>query len=443
MSDKVKTVLGIAVPLVLVLALIVVSVWGVQQQTRADSYQNSTESMYRRAFIELADNLSDLEATLSKLMVSGSRNHTIIMLDDIWRLSGASVSLMSQIPSSHVDTYELNRFIVQVGDYAHTLMENLIGGTIMSQEDSDQLVKLHETCVSLANEVRGRVDSDDVPIDLLTNDDYFEPSSKEYEDSEGVEKFPTLIYDGPYSESTEKLEPKGVSGDEISEDEAMQKAMEYAPGSQLESAGASDGNIPAYDFSGTLEDGRSVDISVTKKGGHLLWMMSSAKGQETGVPEESLTEKYRNAGLDYLDKHGVKGLTGTYAQYYAGVALINYAATQDDVILYSDLIKLWIDRETLEIVGFDARNYLYSHVERNIEEPKLSVEDAERMLNPNLTVASKEMAFIPITPSNERLCYEFKCTLGDQAFIVYIDAITGDELEIFRIIDSEDGQLVI
>ena len=31
MSDKVKTVLGIAVPLVLVLALIVVSVWGVQQ----------------------------------------------------------------------------------------------------------------------------------------------------------------------------------------------------------------------------------------------------------------------------------------------------------------------------------------------------------------------------------------------------------------------------
>lgn len=244
MSDKVKTVLGIAVPLVLVLALIVVSVWGVQQQTRADSYQNSTESMYRRAFIELADNLSDLEATLSKLMVSGSRNHTIIMLDDIWRLSGASVSLMSQIPSSHVDTYELNRFIVQVGDYAHTLMENLIGGTIMSQEDSDQLVKLHETCVSLANEVRGRVDSDDVPIDLLTNDGYFEPSSKEYEDSEGVEKFPTLIYDGPYSESTEKLEPKGVSGDEISEDEAMQKAMEYAPGSQLESAGASDGNIP-------------------------------------------------------------------------------------------------------------------------------------------------------------------------------------------------------
>lgn len=70
MSDKVKTVLGIAIPLVLVLALIVVSVWGVQQQTRADSYQNSTESMYRRAFIELADNLSDLEATLSKLMVS-------------------------------------------------------------------------------------------------------------------------------------------------------------------------------------------------------------------------------------------------------------------------------------------------------------------------------------------------------------------------------------
>ena len=50
---------------------------------------------------------------------------------------------------------------------------------------------------------------------------------------------------------------------------------------------------------------------------------------------------------------------------------------------------------------------------------------------------------IPLTPETERLCYEFKCTMNGDSYILYIDAQDGSEAQVFRIIDSEDGTLVI
>jgi len=130
-------------------------------------------------------------------------------------------------------------------------------------------------------------------------------------------------------------------------------------------------------------------------------------------------------------------MKATYAQYYGGAALINCAATQDNVILYSDLIKVWVDRETLEIIGLDARNYLFSHVERNLGEPSIPLEEAEAKVSPKLEIGSRELALIPITPQTEKLCYEFKCTMGEDSYIIYINAEDGSEEQVFRIIDSE------
>ena len=123
--------------------------------------------------------------------------------------------------------------------------------------------------------------------------------------------------------------------------------------------------------------------------------------------------------------------------------MINCAATQGDVILYSDLIKVWVDRQTLEVVGMDARNYLFSHVDRRLQAPAISAHEAEARVSPQLEIQSKALALIPLTPETERLCYEFKCTLGGDSYILYIDAQDGSEAQVFRIIDSEDGTLVI
>ena len=161
-----------------------------------------------------------------------------------------------------------------------------------------------------------------------------------------------------------------------------------------------------------------MDISITQTGGHLLWMMSSATGSAEGIPEEAEVDRLREAAEAYLSENGYPSMCATYAQYYGGCALINFAALQDDVILYSDLVKIWVDRETGSIVGVDARNYLFSHVERDLAEALITMEEAESMLSTNLTVEDRALALIPITPQTERLCYEFKGTCGEEEYIV-------------------------
>ena len=272
---------------------------------------------------------------------------------------------------------------------------------------------------------------------------YFVQSEEnQYKDSDDIAQFPTLIYDGPFSESSEKLQPMGVSGAEVDQGTAEQRA-ERITGLDMTFAGENQGQIPAYDFSFSDDSGNWAEASITKQGGMLLYYMSAASGNAEGKPDEEMGRKYRDTAQAKLKELGYENMQSTYAQYYGGVAVINFAAAQDGVILYSDLIKVWVDRENNRVCGIDARNYLFSHRPRELSQPAVSREEAQSMLSANLAVQSHAMALIPVTPETEVLCHEFKCTLGEDSYILYVNAKNGQEEQIFKIIDSEDGQLVI
>lgn len=449
MSEKTINIIErYVIPAVLAIALVAVSWWGYTQKAEAANYRNATEAMYRRAYGELSDGLYDMDSTLSKLLAVNSPAQRILLLDEVWRLSGSAVSSMSQIPAAHLDTEELNRFVVRVGDYAHALTKKAIRGEEVSETDAKSLVELRDTCRKLAEQTAQRLAAGDIPMEAVTGDGYYSQTQDpagagdNAQDNAGITEFPTLIYDGPFSESAEKLEPRGLSGPEVSEEEAKAKAEELA-GTPLNSNGLAETAIPSYDFSYADENGGWAEVSITKQGGALLWFMKPASGNAEGRPAQSEAERYRDAALQKLRELGYQGMKATYAQYYGGAALINCAATQGDVILYNDLVKVWVDRETLEVTGIDARNYLFSHVERDLAEPALPLEEAEAKIAPKLEIESRALALIPITPETERLCYEFKCTLGEDSYIIYINAEDGSEEQVFRIIDSEDGTLVI
>ncbi len=443
---KRRRLLMFIVPILLGTALVATAIWGVTRSAEAKEYKNATESMYRRAFEDLTHELYELSNTLSKLMITGSRTQYIKTLDDVWHSSGSCVSLMGQIPASHVDAVELNQFVVRLGDYAHALSSKLLNGEMPTEDDSKQLLSLRDKCIELSEELSTRLDSGDVPVALLDNDGYF--TSSEADDSSGDEdsrqEFPTLIYDGPYSESAEKAEPRGLTGNDIDRDRALEIAQYTAgDGAIIEYAGESNGDIAAYEFSGELSDGRFVEVSITKKGGHVLYFMSQSTTDESGVPDDESVEALKDCAADYLLSAGYEGMEPTYAQYYGGVAVINFAATQDGAILYSDLIKVWVDRGEKEVIGVDARNYLFSHVKRDIGEPILTQEEAQAYISDNLDIESVSLALIPITPETERLCYEFYGRFSDELYIVYINAENGNEEQIFKVIDSDEGTSVI
>ena len=428
------------IPAILAAALIGAILWAARQKAQAESYKSLAQEGYIRAYGELTDDLYDMESTLSKLTAANSPAQYVLLLDEVWRLSGSAVSHMSYLPVSHVDTAELNQFVVRLGDYAHALTKKAVRGGVMTKEDTSAIIQLRDSCARLAEEYGEKYARGEIPIEDIGAEGYFAQGGAE--DSEGISEFPTLIYDGPFSESSEKLEPRGLSGGEVTMEQARTVAGIIA-GVTFGEGQETKGKIPAYQFSMSGEDGAWAEAAVTRQGGRLLWYMSPCKGNAEGRPEDAEGKKYAETALKKLEDMGYTGMTATYAQYYGGAALINCAATQDGVILYSDLIKVWVDRETGDVAGVDARNYLFSHTQRELPEAGVTMAEAEGYLSPSLKVAGRRLALIPITPETERLCYEFKCTSGKDSYIVYLGVETGEEEQLFRIIDSEDGQLVI
>ena len=122
------------IPAILAVALIGVILWAAQQKALAESYKNLAKESYVRAYGELTDDLYDMESTLSKLTAVNSPAQYVLLLDEVWRLSGSAVSHMSYLPVSHVDTAELNQFVVRLGDYAHSLTKKAVRGGVMTEE---------------------------------------------------------------------------------------------------------------------------------------------------------------------------------------------------------------------------------------------------------------------------------------------------------------------
>ena len=61
-----------------------------------------------------------------------------------------------------------------------------------------------------------------------------------------------------------------------------------------------------------------------------------------------------------------------------------------------------------------------NHQERELAEPKLTLEEAKAKINAGLTVTGTAQAVIPTETGGEKFCYEFTCKAGGEDCIVYI-----------------------
>ena len=203
------------------------------------------------------------------------------------------------------------------------------------------------------------------------------------------------------------------------------------------------GALPVYELSVQSPSRGQVSLSLTEQGGELLSFMGAPTGDKNDPPSDQESLQLKETALSFLQELGIEDPAAAYAQYYQGAAVLNFAPRQAGVILYSDLVKVYMDRETGEVMGLDARNYRLNHRQRALPRPKLTEEQAGAYVSGKLKVEHTDLALIPLTQQTEVLCYEFKATKDGTFYIVYINALTGEEEQIFEVINSEEGDLVV
>ncbi len=429
------------VPFLLLAALLATGILYTESQRTAESLQKENEALLQRvqsdtenAARTLSEALNDLQSDLRKLGAAASRGQHVRLLADVWRLSGVAGSALESLPVSHTDGSGLMQFLTRIGDYAYALLQSAEEGTLPTATDAEQLQKIGEQCAALQKAVDGRISNGTLPTDPVTPQTYYTASAEK----DAVPAYPTLLYDGPFSESSENAEPVGLPERTVSEAEAKAIAS-AAGGAEWRFDGICESAIRTYDFSGP--NGES--LSVTERGGKILYRMEPPSGDKNDPPSDAESREMHAIASAYLESAGYGTMHPSYAQYYAGCVVLNYAAVQDGVVLYSDLVKVYVDREAGRVIGIDARNYWSHHTHRELEPPALTAEDAKNAVSTELTVEAVTLALIPKSNVREVLCYECKGTLNDTFFLIYINAQTGVEEEIFEVINTEEGDLIV
>ena len=393
------------------------------------------ENLYHR----IDDDLNDVDVSLSKLSAASSPRQSVLLLGDVWRATGSAGAAMGLLPLSHADSCQMTQFIARCGDYAHALMGRVLQGRALADEDRQQLQSMRAACANIRQVAGAAIQSGDyVAADNVDAGCYEQTQSES-----AISEYPTLIYDGPFSESAENRAPKGEPGERITAQQAAVAAGRLFPGGQIESTAYIPGALPVYELTVETADRGEVSLSLTEQGGQLLSFMAAPKGNRNDPPNDEESRRLKESALSFLQEIGVADPAAAYAQYYQGVAVLNFAPRQAGVILYSDLIKVYLDRETGEVMGIDARNYRLNHRTRDLPQPQLTEEQAEAYVSADLQVEHRDLALIPLTQQTEVLCYEFKATRDGTFYIVYINALTGQEEQIFQVINSQEGDLVV
>ena len=439
---------------VLVVIIVGLGVFAYQKQRE---YRQATENEYNMAFYELVDYVQNVENYLAKSLISSTAEHGAETLTHVWREANLAQSFLARLPISSHELENTAKFLNQVSDYSYTLSRKNIYHEDLSKEDLENLKELHSYSLELENTLNQL--ASDINNGRIKWGELVQKGSKAFaqqvsnisKDSfdmleQNFHEYSGLIYDGAFSEHLTSSEKKGLTGEEIDENKAKEAAEEFIGKDKIKEIHSNglveEAEIPTYDFAINLKEGEDknqVHISISKKGGHVVYENYNRKVEAETISQERANE----IGKKFLEEKGFPNMKETYYLKQDGIVTINYAYEQDGVIMYPDLIKLKIALDNGDIMGIETTGYLNSHEERKLEKPKISIKEAKENLNPDLEILTEGLAVIPTEFKTEIQCYEFKGKVEDTEFLVYINVENGREEDVLIIVNTPNGTLTM
>lgn len=413
--------------------------------------KNLVQDEYNKSMYLAVSYINNVEVDLAKLLVTSTPKMSAVTLADIWKQANLAKECLEQIPVGQNSMANASKYLTQVSDFSYTLMKQNISDIKLTEEEYEKLKHIYEDSSKLSSKMSdiyddlnaGRIKWDElekIGNEKLPDNDI---SNSISEVGKTFQNYEGLIYDGAFSDHLLSSEPKFLSQKEISEDDAKKYIEEVILNDEkiekIEFKGESNGKIGLYNFDVTLDSKQKRTISITKNDCKLYLMIGDKKVKEQNIS----VDEAKKRGMEFLNKLGIDNMIETYYQKTENMIVINYAATQDGVILYPDLIKVKISLDDGKVYGVEAAGYIFNHTTRNNLKPSISQEKAKSILNSSLEIISSDMALIPTESNSEILTYEFKGKIDNREFLIYINADNAREEKVLLVIDNKNGVLTM
>lgn len=401
---------------------------------------------YAKSFYDLVGYVDNIDVSLSKLGVSSDNGSRQKILSDIVVQASLAEDDLQALPLEDESRFYTVKFVNQLSDFGKYLNNKLIDGEKMTESDMNtvaQFKKINSALKEELNNLAGNL-GDGYDFTTLLNGEEENVVLKKFNElqSNAVD-YPKMIYDGPFADEPEKT-AKDIKKTEnpIDENKALDLFNDYLSGYDITDAkicGKADGESFATYQLQAKAGKANVECQISDDGELVTfnWFMDC---KDKNFDRDQCID----IATEFLQKCGYKSIKPVWTTENDNTVYVNFVHREkDDIIVYADMIKVEVCMERGKVTAMDATKYLENHKDREYAAPAITVVEAEKKLNKDITVESSRLAIIPLETGKEKLAYEFFGKASDGDYYIYIDAATGRELQIFKVVETDEGTLLL
>lgn len=420
--------------------LLAALLFAARQTARLDAASARLDAMTQKAIYETCELTEGLAVNLRKLQVAGDTGQAQALLNAAALQTQGALGNLALLPVGQDTVTATMKFINQAGDFAAALSARLGSGGELTEEDYATLGDLADSAAAFSTGMGALL------VRYERGEAVFSPADGAQAEgdltpiSNPAAEYPTLLYDGPFSDGRMDGEYKTLSAlAEVDEPTARAALATYleVDARDISLTGESAIPVPCYEFS-LRRGGYGLSAGVTKAGARVLYILCEDDVQGDSLSPDAAVE----AARAFLAARGYGEMAVSYSSRFGGILTANFAAVQDGILLYPDLVKVQISLADGAVVGLEAAGYLMNHVPRQLPSPAITEQEARARVGAKLTPQGARLCVIP-TDAGEALCYEVRATSGADAFLCYIDAQTGAERELMQVVDEPGGTMVM
>ncbi len=398
-----------------------------------------TQSLY-----ELNSIVDNLDTNLSKARVSNSSDEQVRILTDIAIESEMAEVVLERMPVETQLTQNMTSFVNKMGDSAQSMLFAIARGDKLSNSQKASIEYMYEMNTEMKrilNELCANCTEKDMIAAMKGKSGGLLDTSFGDLQNHNIET-PKEINDGPFAENIKKVSPKNLEAlEEINATKAEELAREYFEDYGLTDARCTGETVAqqleCYNIMLQTRDGEMM-AQLSKKGGKVV-MFDSYKDCSS---KNFSIERCIDIAEDFLDELGFDDMEPVWTSENGTTCNLNFAYEQDGVIVYSDMIKVKVCEERGIVTGMEGLSYVLNHTTRCLDEAKITKSEAAEKLNPAFESDGSRLTVIP-TDDGEALAYEFFGTYGGNQYYIYIDAMTGNEIEMFTVIGTAQGKALM
>lgn len=405
---------------------------------QADLATAQTESLY-----ELNSLVDNLDTNLSKARVANSDGDRAKIFTDIAIESEMAEMLLERVPCECNTVEQLTAFLNKMSDSAQEMLFTVVNGGELTTAQLKSIDYMYETNLSVKralNEMTAQLTQKDIVKALKGKKSDLLSGFGDIQNN--VISEPSGIQDGPFAESVKVKDAKFLKGlNEISAKDAEEICKQvFADHKVSDTHCTGEAKSKGLDVFNVAVKTKSGDLlaQITKKGGKVVMFDSFKDCQDKNFS----VERCIDIAEEFLGKLGYENVKAVWTSENGTTCNLNFTPVLDGAILYPDIIKVKVCEERGLVTGLEAISYVENHTERKLATPTLNRAEAQSKVNGNVEIGGARLCVI-LVKGEETLCYEFVGECAGREYYSYIDARTGEEVQILTVIGTAQGRAIM